>query len=237
MKMTEFGRRVSPLRGCLVVLFVLMGLRFWVPNPQLSSALGWLLLITGLAMRCWGVGGWYPRRLLTYAPEHLITRDGPYAYTRNPCYLGDLLLGWGICQIAGLQMGLQLYAPFWAALYGPVIAHEEQMLSQRYGSDYADYCRRVPRFFGLGGPALLPQLLPLRWDSALCLEAYSAAGWISLGCFVQCWRWVHLGYSPCLYRYAFLVSAAVWVGLRALVGRLGPRVCTPVSIECCVTVP
>ncbi|MBX3171224.1 MAG: hypothetical protein KF760_27700 [Candidatus Eremiobacteraeota bacterium] len=213
MRMTEFGRRIFPWRGYLGVPFLLTMLWICAPDPRLPAGPGWFCLGFGLALRLWGVAGWVPRRLAADAPERLIEQDGPYVYTRNPRYLGNLLLGLGGCQIAGLKMCLLPYAILWAAIHFPIIAYEEELLQQRYGLQYAEYCRRVPRFCGLTSHPLRPQVWPLRWELAYCLEMSTIAGWFALGVFLQCWRWIQLGASPSLYYASFVVGALGWIAL------------------------
>jgi protein-S-isoprenylcysteine O-methyltransferase Ste14 len=80
--------------------------------------------------------------------EELAT-SGPYAYTRNPLYLGSLVIAAGFL-LAALRWELLLVAVLlFTAIYLPVIRAEERFLTERF-SGYADYCARVPR--------LLPRL-------------------------------------------------------------------------------
>ena len=224
MRMSELGRRIFPMRGYLGIPFFLTVLWFCEPDPRLPSVLGWLLLVAGLAMRLWGVAGWVPRRLPISAPAHLITRDGPYVYTRNPRYLGNLLMGLGGCQIAGLSSCLLPYTLLWALVHLPIIAHEEQVLLERHGSEYAEYRLQVPRFLGPPKKPFLPQLLPLRWDLAFCLEMATIAGWGSFGCYLQCWRWAHLGAPPQVYIGGLLAGALLWLTLMSAASYLRKRV-------------
>lgn len=229
--MSELGRRIFPLRGYLGVPFLLTMLWFCQPDPGLHTGSGWVLLLLGLGMRLWGVAGWVPRRLPPNAGEHLILEDGPYVYTRNPRYLGNLLLGLGGCVLAGLKVCLLPYFLLWACIHVPIVAHEEHSLAQRYGSAYLEYCARVPRFLGIPGRSLLPQILPLRWDLAFCLEMSTIAGWLSLGAFLQVWRAVQLGASPALYVGSILAAGLCWIGLSALAQRLRKKLARPDADE------
>ncbi len=83
-----------------------------------------------------------------------LTRTGPYAYTRNPLYLGSMLLAFGFAVGAGrVPLGVLVVALF-AVIYWPVILSEEAYLRGTF-PDFAAYAAAVPR--------LLPRLTPARF--------------------------------------------------------------------------
>ncbi len=85
---------------------------------------------------------------------------GPYAYTRNPLYLGSTLIAAGFA-VALLSWPLALLlAVGFAAIYIPVIASEEQFLRAAF-PEFDSYCRSVPRFIPRLTPARLPRELNL----------------------------------------------------------------------------
>lgn len=80
------------------------------------------------------------------APTRRLVTGGLYRYIRNPMYVGV------VAAIVG--QGLLLSSPV-LLIYGAFIAlivsmfvhwYEEPTLRSTYGSDYDDYCRRVPRW-------------------------------------------------------------------------------------------
>ena len=80
-----------------------------------------------------------------------LTQTGPYAYTRNPLYLGSMLIAAGFA-VALLSWPVAAMLAFmFLIIYVPVIASEERFLA-RYFSRFRAYCRRVPR--------LIPRLTP-----------------------------------------------------------------------------
>jgi protein-S-isoprenylcysteine O-methyltransferase Ste14 len=85
------------------------------------------------------------------APPHLVIH-GPYRYVRNPMISGVVLI------LFGEALVLWSAAQFlWAVLFLGINAvyiplFEEPQLRQRFGQDYIDYCRQVPR--------ILPRLRP-----------------------------------------------------------------------------
>lgn len=77
--------------------------------------------------------------------ESLAT-SGPYAYTRNPLYLGSLLIGIGfVIASRSWWVGVALVVMFFA-IYVPVIRGEEQFLRQKF-PEFTQYERRVPRIW------------------------------------------------------------------------------------------
>lgn len=82
-----------------------------------------------------------------------LTQTGPYAYTRNPLYLGSMLIAFGFALAAGrVWLGVLLVLLF-LAIYWPTIRSEEAYLRGVF-PDFDAYAARVPR--------LLPRLTPAR---------------------------------------------------------------------------
>jgi protein-S-isoprenylcysteine O-methyltransferase Ste14 len=134
---TQVARRIRvPLGFLFAVIY------FWLAQPTWRSmAVGAIAIIPGLSIRALASG--HVRK-----NESLAT-SGPYAYTRNPLYLGSLLIGVGFAAAArSWWVGGLLVAMFFA-IYLPVIRDEENFLRGKF-PDFEGYARRVPR--------LLPRL-------------------------------------------------------------------------------
>jgi Putative protein-S-isoprenylcysteine methyltransferase len=83
--------------------------------------------------------------------NEMLASSGPYAYTRNPLYLGSLLIGIGFAVASrSWWVGLVLVVMFFA-IYLPVIRSEEAFLRERF-PEFEEYARRVPR--------MLPRIFP-----------------------------------------------------------------------------
>lgn len=122
--------------------FIVAAAFLWLAHPQPPSlAASLLLVLPGLWLRAYAAG--YVRK------NAELTTTGPYAYTRNPLYLGSLLvtLGFGVAA-ANLWLILLLAAIF-ALIYTPTIQGEEGYLRAHF-TDFARYAQQVPR--------LLPRL-------------------------------------------------------------------------------
>jgi protein-S-isoprenylcysteine O-methyltransferase Ste14 len=73
--------------------------------------------------------------------------SGPYAYTRNPLYLGSSFLALGFAMGGLSWWGGLLVAAYFGIFYYAVMRNEEADLGERFGAAYRDYAARVPLFF------------------------------------------------------------------------------------------
>jgi protein-S-isoprenylcysteine O-methyltransferase Ste14 len=138
-----YADRVAKLR--VPFGFVLAIAFAWFAHPTVRSLLAGLpVSIAGLALRAWAAGHLEKNRDLA--------QSGPYAYLRNPLYIGTLLVAAGLV-LAARQWGLALlFAAVFLLVYLPVIQLEEQHLRDLF-PNFADYQKHVP--------ALWPTLHPL----------------------------------------------------------------------------
>ena len=127
--------------------FVLAPLLFISARPNSRSLIsGAVVSIIGLAIRAWASG--YLKK------NEELTVTGPYAYTRNPLYLGTFLLGTGVAISGGTLWFTALFMCLYLFIYLPVMFAEAETLRELFPSEYADYGRRVPLF--------LPRVTPYR---------------------------------------------------------------------------
>jgi len=140
--MAEWSRVARRVRVPLGFLFAV--LYFWLARPTWRFiALGALLIVPGLLIRALASG--HVRK------NEALATSGPYAYTRNPLYLGSLLIGIGFVVAArSWWVGVVLVVMFFA-IYVPVIRGEEKFLRGKF-SEFDEYARRVPR--------MLPRITP-----------------------------------------------------------------------------
>lgn len=130
-------------------------------------------------LRTWAAGlvGTIARRPITGAPDLLTA--GPYAFVRNPMYLGNLIITTALSVLSGLW-----YAPLvawvaYAGVYAVVIPYEERYLEARFGQEYLDYKRSVPRLVPrIGG--YTRRNGTFRLSEAIANEL---AAWIGIGVF------------------------------------------------------
>jgi hypothetical protein len=104
-------------------------------------------VIPGLWLRAYAAG---------YVKKNAeLTRTGPYAYTRNPLYLGSMSIAAGFAIAAGRWWLVVLLVGMFLLIYVPTILSEEQFLRGAF-PQFEEYAQRVPR--------LLPRLTPARFD-------------------------------------------------------------------------
>jgi steroid 5-alpha reductase family enzyme len=75
-----------------------------------------------------------------------LATGGPYGITRNPLYLGNFLIGFGVAAMGGNLWLLVLFLVLFVPVYQSLTRKEEGRLLDRYGDDFHEYCREVPRF-------------------------------------------------------------------------------------------
>lgn len=108
----------------------------WFSHPAPRSlAWGVPVSLAGLALRAWAAGH--------LAKNQRLATTGPYAYTRNPLYLGTLVVAAGLAIAARSAELALLFAAVFVLVYLPVIVLEEQHLATLF-PDYAGYAARVP---------------------------------------------------------------------------------------------
>ena len=81
-----------------------------------------------------------------YSPSRALVTSGVYRWTRNPIYLGDLAFVAGLAVAVSSAWYLVATLLLFVLLHYGVVRREERYLSQRFGSDYDDYRRRVRRW-------------------------------------------------------------------------------------------
>lgn len=112
---------------------------FLLAGPtSVSLAIGALVSAVGLVLRAWSAG--------TIHKGETLTTSGPYAFMRNPLYVGSFLIGAGLAVAGGSWLWLVLFLGFFVALYGPTVAAEAARLTEQFGHRYVEYAAQVPAF-------------------------------------------------------------------------------------------
>jgi protein-S-isoprenylcysteine O-methyltransferase Ste14 len=122
------------LAMALLVVVALLG------QPSSGSlALGGVALCAGGMLRIWAAG------FLTR--DVRLVRQGPYAYCRNPLYLGSAIEWLGVLITAGSAILALLTGLGLAVLYVSTILAEEHALREAFGPAYEEYCLTTPRLW------------------------------------------------------------------------------------------
>ena len=192
-----FKRRkfVFPLASLAILLLakprLLFGSQAW---DRVLDMLGIGLALSGQMLRALVIGLVYIKRGGESGSIHAETLvvDGVFAHCRNPLYLGNLLGFTGLFLILNAPLGYLLGLPFFFVSYGCIVAAEEDFLRRRFGAEFSDYCRRVPRFLisfrGLGDTF---KALRFNWKRLIRKEYGTTFVWLTmlLGLLAyQAWR-------------------------------------------------
>ena len=128
---------------------------FWLARPDAASLwTGGAVIAAGLVVRGWAAG--------ILEKDRELAVSGPYAFTRNPLYLGSFVIGMGAAVAGGrVWIGAVFLAFFIWAYRGP-LAREDGRLEERFGEWYRYYRQAVPAFL----PRLTPYHPPLETTRA-----------------------------------------------------------------------
>jgi protein-S-isoprenylcysteine O-methyltransferase Ste14 len=125
-------------------------LAFFAKSTVTGFLIGSLFILVGEVLRVWAHG--YLRK------ARRLATNGPYAYVRNPLYLGNFLIGLGFCVIIWHPLIFALFVAGFFSVYWVTVKGEEQRLSFKFQDDFRNYSKAVPRF--------LPRLTPYRKRSS-----------------------------------------------------------------------
>jgi protein-S-isoprenylcysteine O-methyltransferase Ste14 len=129
------------------------------PNPR-SILFGALVGLVGLALRAWAAGYLHKQQMLTVT--------GPYAYTRNPLYLGSAVLALGVAIATRSWISSLLLGVYFTVFYSIVMRKEENELRPRHATNFDRYAAAVPIFF----PRLSPVKLSNSGNGAFSPDQY-----------------------------------------------------------------
>jgi len=128
---SRIARRIRVPLGFLFAAFYI-----WRARPAWASVLiGAAVASLGIAIRALASG--------QVQKDRELTMTGPYAYVRNPLYLGSIVIGIGFAIAARDIWVAVVLVVYFAVVYVPVIRGEESFLGSRF-PDYADYRQQVP---------------------------------------------------------------------------------------------
>jgi protein-S-isoprenylcysteine O-methyltransferase Ste14 len=134
MTWSRIARRIRVPLG-----FLLAAAYIWLARPTwLSIAVGAVIAFFGVAIRAAASGH--------VKKNTELTKTGPYAYTRNPLYVGSIVIAAGFAIAAMSTWIVFILALMFVAIYVPVIRSEEAFLRGTF-ADFDEYCQRVPRLF------------------------------------------------------------------------------------------
>ena len=135
--MAKHGTIFQRFRVPLGFIFAAVFLFFARPEP-LTLLIGAVISLIGLLIRAWSSG--HIRKNQTLAIS------GPYAYTRNPLYVGSFIMGLGFTIASGVWWLAILFAILFLGIYLPVMRNEANELTAIFGDSFEKYAEEVPLF-------------------------------------------------------------------------------------------
>ena len=162
-------RTALPLPVALALLLVRVG------EASFSWTLvgsGVVLTFAGESLRLWAVhhiGVISRTRSGRLGP---LVETGPFGFVRNPLYIGNIMLWVGMALTARLVWMAPVVALLLAMEYDAIVRWEEELLKSRYGDEYVQYAKRVPRWVPRtsGSKAGTAQNPPFSWRETLFSE-------------------------------------------------------------------
>src|SRR5205814_32458 len=152
----------------------------WLSSPTMESLLwGVPVAAAGLLLRAWAAGH--------LAKNQRLATGGPYALTRNPLYVGTLLVAAGLAIASREAILAALFAAAFTLIYLPAIELEEQHLRALF-PEYEEYAKRVPRLWFRIQSRDRQGAVPFKLSLYRKNEEYKAAAGFLLGMALLVWK-------------------------------------------------
>jgi protein-S-isoprenylcysteine O-methyltransferase Ste14 len=192
--MADIRDTLFTYRSYTPIPFLVLGLVVGRPTAT-SLVAGALVAIVGEAIRFWGVGhATSETRTTAGVGGSRLVVSGPFAYVRNPLYVGNILMYTGLGVMAGVPWLVAATLVWFVLQYTLIVSREEEYLAATFGDEYAAYCASVHRF--------LPRLTPyapgatqrIEWDIAARSERRTFQAFaIGVALFVAKFVWMAVG--------------------------------------------
>ena len=141
---------VGPIYGVTIIVLTVLGV-FLSVNEMINFGKMTFMkipfIILGILIVLFGFWVWYKAafRIDKYIKGNKLCTDGIYAWVRNPCYSGIMLMCTGVLFMANNYVLMILPLTYWIFMTILMKNTEEKWLYEIYGEEYKEYCRRVNR--------------------------------------------------------------------------------------------
>lgn len=190
--MKLFREKIFTLRSYTPIPFLVAMIVFAQPTVT-TMITGFIIVVIGELMRFWGVvyAGSLTRVTGSVGAPAVIVA-GPFAYVRNPLYIGNLLMyiGIGIMSNALFPWLVFAAAVWFVFQYYQIVLLEEGFLEKEFSLSYLEFKRNVPRFFPRLSPyanLIQSKQLP-NWKEAMRSERRTFQA-LSIVLFILLVRW------------------------------------------------
>lgn len=164
---------------------------------------GIVLMILGEGIRFWALG------FMEKKGQKLAT-NGPYAFVRNPLYVGNFFLGLGVAVIVWNWAILVIFLIGFLGIYAGTIRGEEKHLQDMFGKPYEDYCKHVPPFLPRISPYPAPEKDSFRWSRIVKHHEYiTVAGIFLMLMAIHLYDELILSKEPVAHQMPLIIAAVI----------------------------
>jgi protein-S-isoprenylcysteine O-methyltransferase Ste14 len=199
------------------------------------DVIGLCVAVAGQIFRAVVIGLAYIRRGGKGKKIHAdrLVQDGIFAHSRNPLYVGNMMVFLGLFIVLNSTWGYLIGVPFFYIAYLSITLAEEDFLRKQFGEEYVAYCRRVNRFLpSWKGIAATMRSMSFDWGRLIRKEYGSTFIWITAALVLLLWEvaarqgWDSVGPRAIVLATVWVVALAAYLLARYLkkTGRLSaPR--------------
>jgi protein-S-isoprenylcysteine O-methyltransferase Ste14 len=132
----------------IAAFVVPMVLKFYLHGTTslLLLIVGAIVAAVGIGFRVYSAGYLWGRHIVTEIESDFLCTSGPFAYIRNPLYLGNFVVGIGLCISLNEWYAYGIFLLEFVYLYSVIIPYEERFLEEKFGNAYAQYKARTGTF-------------------------------------------------------------------------------------------
>jgi len=164
---------------------------------------GTVLVLIGELIRFWALG-------FVEKKGKKLALSGPYAFVRNPLYVGNFFLGLGVAVIVWNWIVLVLFLAGFFGIYTGTIRGEEKHLREMFGKPYEDYCKNVPSFLPRMTPYETPEQDVFLWSRIVKHHEYiTVAGILLMLMMIRLYDALFLAKEPASQEMPLIVAASV----------------------------
>ncbi|MBN1384324.1 MAG: isoprenylcysteine carboxylmethyltransferase family protein [Elusimicrobia bacterium] len=139
----EFSKFIFATRRYyrISALVIAAGLKFYLDGVTSLSffVTGIIFVIIGQSLRTYSAGHLLGRHTVTKIEADFLCTSGPYAYIRNPLYLGNLIVSMGVTIALNEWYIYMILVIKYIFLYTVIIPYEERFLQSKFGDAYSEY--------------------------------------------------------------------------------------------------
>lgn len=164
---------------------------------------GIVFLVVGELVRFWALG-------FVEKKGQKLAMSGPYAFVRNPLYVGNFFLGLGVAVMVWNWVIFFLFFVIFFGIYTGTIRGEEKHLRELFGKPYEAYCRNVPSFLPRLTPYAAPEKESFLWSRIIKHHEYiTVAGIFLMIMLIHLYDKLFLAKEPVSHQLSLLVATGI----------------------------